>query len=74
MSKAEIIAELAHLSPQDLADVRAWLDRLSLDKTASTSGPAGAATARIRSPRLANPGQSTDFTKQVMELSPHAAL
>jgi hypothetical protein len=74
MSKAEIIAELAHLSPQDLADVRAWLDRLSLDKTASTSGKAGTVSARIRSPRLAKPAQATDFTKQVTELSPHAGL
>jgi hypothetical protein len=36
MSKTEIIAELAHLSPQDLAEVRAWLDRLA-DKKASVS-------------------------------------
>jgi hypothetical protein len=65
MSKTEIMAELAHLSPQDLAEVRAWLDRLA-DKKASS--PA----ARIRSPRLANRAQAKHFIKQVTELPPHA--
>ena len=31
MSKAEIIAELPNLSPQDLADVQAKLDELAAD-------------------------------------------
>jgi len=73
MSKTEIIAELAHLSPQELAEVRAWLDRLPLDKSASMSGTATPA-AHIRSPRLAKPAQFRDFIKQVTELSPHAGL
>ncbi|HEV8608392.1 MAG TPA: hypothetical protein VGQ99_23870 [Tepidisphaeraceae bacterium] len=72
MSKTEIMAELAHLSPQDLAEVRAWLDRLARDKGASRSGPSAA--PRIRSPRLANPAQAKDFIKQVRELPPHAGV
>ena len=65
MGKTEIMAELAHLSPQDLAEVRAWLDRLAVDKKASPP------VARIRSPRLANPAQAKHFIKQVTELPPH---
>jgi hypothetical protein len=62
MSKTEIMAELAHLSSLDLAEVRAWLDQLVLDKNPSPS------TTRIRSPRLAKPAQAKQFTKQVTEL------
>src|SRR5947208_2553251 len=53
MSKTEIMAELAHLSPDDLAEVRAWLERQALDKTSASARP----SPRIRSPRLANPAQ-----------------
>jgi hypothetical protein len=73
MSKAEIIAELAHLSPEDLADIKARLDRLAPEKTATqTRGPATPA-ARIHTPRLADPSKAADFKKQVMELPAHAA-
>jgi len=72
MSKTEIMAELAHLSPQDLAEVRAWLDRMALDKSASGSGQTP--TPRIGSPRLANPAQAKDFIKQVRELPARAGL
>jgi hypothetical protein len=65
MSKAKIIAELPKLSPEDRAEVRAWLDRLESLKTASTTGSNGPLTARLRSPRLANPDQTSDFIKQV---------
>jgi len=71
MSKAEIMAELAHLSAQDLAEVRAWLDRLAQDKSVEKSSTVA---PRVRSPRLANPSQSKDFVKQVRELPPHALL
>ena len=70
MSKTEIIAELTHLSPQDLAEVRAWLERQTLDKTSAPTR----STPRIRSPRLANPAQGRDFFKQVTELGSHAKL
>jgi hypothetical protein len=74
MGKAEIIAELAHLSPEDLAYVREWLDQLALHKAASKANERPRVNARIRSPRLAKPAQATDFTKQVMELSANAAV
>jgi hypothetical protein len=74
MSKAEIMAELAHLSAEDLADVRAWIDQLALEKTVSVASGATAGTARIRSPRLAKPAQAADFAKQVSELSANARL
>jgi len=74
MSKAEILAELAHMSAEDLADVRAWLDRLALEKSVTKLGAAGTAAARMRSPRLANPAQAADFIKQVTELPADAAL
>lgn len=70
MSKTEIMAELAHLSPDDLAEVRAWLERQALDKTSASARP----SPRVRSPRLANPAQRRDFIKQVMELRSHAKL
>jgi hypothetical protein len=71
MSKTEIMAELAHLSAQDLAEVRAWLDRLALDRSVAKSP---AATPRIRSPRLAKPAQAKEFIKQVRELPSHAGV
>jgi hypothetical protein len=74
MGKAALMAELARLSPEDLAEVRAWLDRLPR----ATSTPAAArmqsAAPRLRSPRLANPAQRPDFKKQVMELPADASL
>ena len=72
MSKTEIIAELAHLSPEDLAEVRAWLDHLPLEKTAVKAE--GTQPVRIRTPRLANRAQAGDFIKHVTELRPDAAL
>jgi hypothetical protein len=68
MSKAEIIAELPKLSPEDRAEVRAWLDRL--DNGKSNLHP----TPRIRTPRLANRAQASDFIKQVTELPTNASL
>lgn len=65
MSKAEIIEELAHLSPEDLAEVKAWLDRVAPDKTIAKADQRGPSNARIRTPRLANRAQSADFTKLV---------
>jgi hypothetical protein len=73
MSKTEIIQELAQLSPEDLADVRAWLDRVAPEKN-TNSPPKPSPAAQIRSPRLANSAQSRDFAKQVMEGSTDAAL
>jgi hypothetical protein len=74
MGKTEIIAELAHLSPEDLADVKAWLDRVALAKTVTKTGRAAITVARIHSPHLADPAQATDFKKQVTELPAHAAI
>jgi len=66
------MAELAHLSAQDLAEVREWLERLSRER--ATSPAASAPPPRMRSPRLAKPAQYRDFIKQVTELPPHAAV
>lgn len=74
MSKAEILAELAHLSPDDLAEVRARLDRLARDQTATASNGAPIPTVRIPTPRLADPARAADFRKQVTELPAHATL
>jgi hypothetical protein len=71
MSKTEILAELAHLSPDDLAEVRAWLERLMVDRPLSK---ADVDHPRIRSPRLVRPSQSADFIKHVTELTADAAL
>jgi hypothetical protein len=74
MSKTEIIAELTQLSPEDLADVRSWLDRLMLKKSMSAGAHSRVAAPRIRSPRLANPARSVDFIKHVTELPADARL
>jgi hypothetical protein len=73
MSKSEIIAELAHLSPEELADVKAWIDQRA-DRDGSASQKRGAREAYVRSPRLANPAQASDFRKQVTELSADAGV
>jgi hypothetical protein len=74
MSKTEIIAELARLSPEDLSEVRAWLDQRSGEKAAPKAGDTSSAAPHIRSPRLANRAQSAAFAKQITELSSNAAL
>lgn len=80
MGKAEIIAQLPVLSPQDLADVRSKLDELAAaaaqvtQPSGDASGDASLQPARIATPRLADPRQATDFRKQVMELARDAAL
>ena len=68
MSTAEIIAELPHLSPDELARVQAKLRELV--------GPSReiARLTRISSPRLVHPEQSKDFVKQIVELPPDASL
>ncbi|MEX0775728.1 MAG: hypothetical protein WD042_08460 [Phycisphaeraceae bacterium] len=68
MSTAEIIAELPRLSAAELALVQAKLRELVEPSPALPRGP------RIHSPRLAQPQQAKDFTKQVVELSPDAKL
>jgi len=68
MSKAEIIAELAHLTPQDLAEVRAWLDRFAPQEPTGDSITSKNRPVHIRSPRFAHPAQTRDFIKQVTEL------
>jgi hypothetical protein len=75
MSKTEIMAELAHLSPQDLAEVRAWLDRqlMSPESIVTFRGVDGECP-RIRTPRLADPARAADFIKQVTELAPDASV
>lgn len=75
MSKDALIAELAQLSPQELAEVRAWIDRIAPDWRASAGGPAaGHGIPRLRSPKIADPAQAGDFKKQVTELPTNAAL
>ena len=69
MSKAEIIAELAHLSREDLAEVRAWLDRIALPPNGKPTS-----TAHIRTPKLADRAAAGDFRKQVTELPTDAAI
>jgi hypothetical protein len=75
MSTAEIIAELPRLSAVELAQVEAKLRELIESPRATAQTMTSAAKpARIHSPRLARPEQSKDFVKQVVELSPDAAL
>ena len=74
MSKAEIIAELAQLTPEDLADIRAWLDCIAGEKSAAGAVIASTRAARIRSPRLADPAKAADFKKDVTELTAHAPI
>ena len=69
MSKTEILAELPRLTPEERAEVQAKLDELARDR-ALNSAP----TARVATPRLANPRQAADFSKQVTELRTDAAL
>ena len=75
MSTAEIIAEVPHLSPAELAQVEAKVRELigqarASDPTQSTANH----PPRIHTPRLAHPEQSQDFRKQVVELRPDAKL
>lgn len=75
MGKTEIIAELAHLSAQDLIDVRDWLDQqLSIGRPFVVSGVTPTRIGHVRSPRLADPGRAADFRKHVTELPPDAEL
>jgi hypothetical protein len=75
MDKAQIIAQLPSLNPQDLADVRAKLEELT--PSTAAAGPSGGATtvpSRVVTPRLADRRQAKDFRKQVTELRPDATL
>lgn len=80
MGKAEIIAQLPVLSPQDLADVRSKLDELAAaaapvtQPSGDASGDAPLRPARIATPRLADPRQAKDFRKHMTELARDAAL
>jgi hypothetical protein len=69
MRRAEIIAELPNLSPEDREEIRASLARLERRKTPSSgTDRSRTVAAHIRSPHLADPSQSADFVKQVTEL------
>lgn len=75
MGKAEIIRELAQLSPQELAEIRARLDELAQHgPSGNSNAPAlnPTTTAHVRSPRLADRTKLRDFAKQVTELRPDA--
>jgi hypothetical protein len=72
MSKSEIIAELAHLSVEELADVRAVLDRLRYEKSAAKARTSPTHPRHIRTPRLADPVNAAEFTKQVIDIQSHA--
>ena len=67
MSKTEILAELSHLSPENLAEVQEYVDRM-------VQGRAKPAAPRLRSPKLANPSQANDFRKHVTESRSDAKL
>lgn len=75
MVKDQIIKELALLGPEDLSDVRAWLERHAAAEPAkpAVARPLGT-TVHIRSPRLADPAQAACLTKQVLELPADAGL
>ena len=75
MSTAEIIEQLPHLSPAELAQVQAKLREL-VDPAppAGRPNPRAAQPTRIQSPRLARPEQSKDFIKQILEPAPDAKL
>jgi hypothetical protein len=74
MSKAEIIAQLPHLSAEDRAEVRAKLDELAGAGNGSHDLATSRATSHIRTPRHADPRQAAAFRKQVVELPADAAL
>lgn len=68
MSAADIIKELARLTPDELQAIRVKLDEL----TASHRAPLR--PDRIASPRLVDPARAKDFQKQVTELPGHAKV
>ena len=75
MSTAEILAELPRLSPAELAQVDAKLRELIGHTRTGDPAPTTAnRPPRVHTPRLANPKQSKDFQKQVVELRPDAKL
>jgi hypothetical protein len=74
MSKTEILAELAQLSPEDLVEVRESLDRLLFKKAPLELNKPRNSAPRLRSPRLAHPSQAGDFAKQITELPADATL
>ena len=68
MSPAEILAQLPRLTAEERAEVQAKLDELSRDHALAPP------TARVATPRLADPRQMADFQKRVTELRTDAAL
>jgi hypothetical protein len=66
MSKAEIIAELAQLSPEDLADVQSFLDRLTQQRVIAKPAAVAERAPLLRSPRLADHTTSADLKKQII--------
>jgi hypothetical protein len=67
MSKAEIIAELSQMNPEDLAEVRVFLDRLTAQRLISKPSSRASGPPRVYSPRLADPTKAGDFKKQVID-------
>lgn len=70
MGKVELIAELSHLSREDFADVRAWMDRHAPKEALSTRKlelPANA-VAQVPSAFLADPSQAWVLKKTVKDL------
>ncbi|HVT87271.1 MAG TPA: hypothetical protein VHD56_00310 [Tepidisphaeraceae bacterium] len=74
MSTAEIIAELPRLSSAELALVEAKLRELLGQASVGESAKSTAVHPRIHSPHLADPSQSRDFRKKIVERSPDARL
>jgi hypothetical protein len=57
----EIERAIEQLPPDELARLRAWFAKFD-------AAPSERRSFHVRSPRLADPSQSTDFRKQVVEL------
>jgi hypothetical protein len=68
------MAELAQLSAEDRAEVRAWLNRLTPEICRPHAADLANPAPRLRSPRLADPAKAADFAKQVTELPANASL
>jgi hypothetical protein len=59
---AEVAEGLRPANPEELADLEDWLQERVAERSAVT-----APSARIHSPRLAKPGDATDFKMDVRE-------
>jgi hypothetical protein len=69
MIKAQIMAQLLQLNPEEVAEIRAFLDELQQQMSAACPPEDRRMARRVPSPRLGEPSKASQFIKHVIELS-----